>query len=69
MQISFAWRSSEKKGKLRGIDLPCILGSSVFSLLLLLSDPYLIIDIDMGCNSEEAPEKWELGCLLPFEGW
>lgn len=68
MQISFARRSSEKKGKLRDIDLPCVLGSCVFrfSSLLLSNDPDLITDIETGCDSEEAPEKWELGCWLPL---
>lgn len=63
MQIAFAWRPSEKKGKLRGIDL-----ALCFSLLLPSSDPDLITAIEMGCDFGEAAEKWELGFCLAFEG-
>lgn len=63
MQITFAWRPSEKKGKLRSIDL-----ALCFSLLLLSSDPDLITDIKMGCDFGEASEKWELGLCAAFEG-
>lgn len=69
MQISFAWRPSEKKGKLRDLDdLALRSGKLHFSLLLLSSELDLITDIEMGCDSEEAPEKWELGLPAAFEG-
>ena len=45
MQITFAWRPSQKKGKLRSIDL-----ALCFSLLLLSSDPDLMTDMEMGCD-------------------
>lgn len=61
MQMVFAWRSSEKKGKLRDLDLALCSGKLPFSSLLLLSDPDLITDIEMGRDAGEAPEKWELG--------
>lgn len=69
MQISFAWRPSEKKGKLRDLDLLALRSGKLrFSLLLLSSDLDLTTDIEMGRDSEEAPEKWELGLPAAFEG-
>lgn len=63
MQITIAWRPSEKKGKLRSIDL-----ALCFSLPLLSNDPDLSTDIEMGCDFGEASEKWELGLCVAFEG-
>lgn len=69
MQISFAWRPSEKKGKLRDLDLLALCSGKLrFSLPLLSSELDLITDIEMGCDSEEAPEKWEPGLPAAFEG-
>lgn len=69
MQISFAWSPAEKKGELRGTALTLGSGKLHFSLLLLSSD--LISDlsaVEMGCGSDEAPEKWERPVLAAFEG-
>ena len=69
MQISFAWRPSEKIGKLRDLDLLALCSGKLrFSLPLLSSELDLITDIEMGCDSEEAPEKWEPGLPAAFEG-
>ena len=57
-----------RKGSSETLILPCVLGSCVFFLLLLSSDLDLITDIEMGRDSEEAPEKWELVLLVAFEG-
>lgn len=57
-----------RKGSSETLILPCVLGSCVFFSLLLSSDLDLITDIEMGRDSQEAPEKWELVLLVAFEG-